>query len=175
MTTLDLTPLFRSVVGFDRMANLLDSAMGPEDGGGYPPYNIERHSDEHYRITMALAGFKLDDLKIVVHEGMLTVQGSSKAAQEEGVTYLHRGIAARAFKRRFQLADSILVEGAHLQDGILHIELRREIPEAMKPREIAIQGSAGPASRETKTVEGTVATVASKTAKRLETDVQTTG
>lgn len=140
MTTLDLTPLFRSVVGFDRMADLLDTITSSEDTGGYPPYNIERHSDEHYRITMALAGFKLEDLKIVVHEGMLTVQGTSKNAPQEGVTYLHRGIAARAFKRRFQLADSIFVEGAKLEHGILHIELRREIPESLKPREVPIQG-----------------------------------
>lgn len=145
MTTLDLTPLFRSVVGFDRMAPWLDSAMNLDEGNGYPPYNIEKHSEENYRITMALAGFNIDDIKIVTHEGLLTVQGALRAAEmrKDDVTYLHRGIATRAFKRRFQLADSIKVTGAHLSDGLLHIDLEREIPEAKKPREIAIDSGAG--------------------------------
>jgi len=140
MTALDLTPLFRSIVGFDRMATMLDSAMGSDDNAGYPPYNVEKHTDEHYRITMALAGFKLEDLHIVSHEGILTIQGGSKPQDKEKtpITYLHRGIATRAFKRRFQIADSIQVMGAHLSDGLLHIDLKREIPEAMKPREIQI-------------------------------------
>ncbi len=144
MTTLDLTPLFRSVVGFDRMAPLFDSAMGGDENGGYPPYNIERHSDEDYRITMALAGFKLSDLKIVSHEGILTVQGNAQTRPQENVTYLHRGIASRAFKRRFQLADSIKVSRAYLADGILHIDLKREIPEALKPREVTIEAASEP-------------------------------
>ncbi|MEH0002080.1 MAG: Hsp20 family protein [Holosporaceae bacterium] len=139
MTTLDLTPLFRSVVGIDRMAPLLDSAMGHDENSGYPPYNIEKHSEEHYRITMAVAGFTLEDIKIVSHDGLLTVQGSTQPQHQENVTYLHRGIASRAFKRRFQLADSIKVVSASLASGVLCIELVREIPEAKKPREIKIE------------------------------------
>lgn len=142
MTALDLTPLFRSVVGFDRMANMLDSAMIHDENTGYPPYNVEKHNDEHYRITMALAGFHLNDLKITSHEGILTIQGTSQPDKDNGhITYLHRGIAARAFKRRFQMADSIHVQGAHFADGLLHIDLKREIPEAMKPKEIAIKAA----------------------------------
>lgn len=142
MNALDLTPLFRSVVGFDRVAGWLDDSMNAEENSGYPPYNIERHSDERYRIIMALAGFRLDDLKIVLHEGVLTVQGANKAEKKEGVTYLHRGIAARSFKRRFQLSDSIRVVGAHLSDGLLFIDLKREIPDSMKPKEIKINAPA---------------------------------
>ena len=117
MTALDLTPLFRSVVGFDRMAPWLGSAMNPDESGGYPPYNIEKHSEESYRITMALAGFRLEDIKIVTHEGVMTVQGGSQPDEDKEIVYLHRGIARRAFKRRFQLADSIKVVSAGLEDG----------------------------------------------------------
>ena len=161
MTTLDLTPLFRSVVGFDRMAGWLDASMSGDENSGYPPYNIERHSDEHYRIIMALAGFTLKDLKIVLHEGILTVQGSNKSEKKDDVTYLHRGIAARSFKRRFQIADSIKIMDAHLADGLLFINLKREIPESMKPKEIKIneastkiEASPSKASLEEKVVEG---------------------
>lgn len=154
MTTFDLTPLFRSVVGLDRMANWLDEAMDSDDGGGYPPYNIEKLSDEDYRITMALAGFTLADLKIVLHEGTLTVQGSTKSSSsEEKTNFLHRGIAARSFKRHFTLADSIHVTGARLENGLLHIELQREIPETMKPQEIKIQ--AGKSSQTIVSKQGT--------------------
>lgn len=144
MTTLDLTPLFRSVVGFDRMAPWLDSAMNPDEGGGYPPYNIEKHSEERYRISMALAGFRIDDIKIMTHEGILSIQGGAQPVDTKEVTYLHRGIARRAFKRRFQLADSIKVVGAYLEDGILQVDLERQIPESLKPREITIEKSAAP-------------------------------
>lgn len=139
MRTFDFTPLFRSTIGFDRMARILDSAMNLDDGApSYPPYNIEKFNDEVYRITMAIAGFRAEDLSITTHEGMLVVSGASRP-EPEGVTYIHRGIAGRAFERRFQLADSIKVTGASFEDGLLHIDLRREIPETLKPRSIAIK------------------------------------
>ncbi|TGW15840.1 Hsp20 family protein [Candidatus Hepatobacter penaei] len=150
MATLDLTPLFRSVVGFDRMAPWLDSAMNPDESGGYPPYNIEKHSEERYRIAMALAGFRQEDINIVTHEGILTVQGGAQPSEKKEVTFLHRGIARRAFKRRFQLADSIKVIGAHLEDGILMIELERQIPESLKPREIPIEKTPPSSRRDVK-------------------------
>lgn len=139
MRTFDLTPLFRSTIGFDHMARLLDSAMNLDEGTStYPPYNIEKLSEESYRITMALAGFRPENLKITTRERILIVEGAARP-DTENVTYIHRGIAGRAFEKRFQLADSIQVVGASLEDGILHIELVREIPEAMKPRVITIQ------------------------------------
>lgn len=141
MTTLDLTSLLPHVVGSDRIVDWLENLSTPDANSGYPPYNIERHSNEHYRITMAVAGFKQDDLKIILHEGMLCIQGNIKAQSGPEVTYLHRGIATRAFKRRFKLADSIQVESASLADGFLHINLKREIPESMKPQEIPIGGT----------------------------------
>ena len=153
MTTLDLTPLFRSVVGFDRMAPWLDSAMNLDEGNGYPPYNIEKHSEERYRISMALAGFRLNDIKIITHEGILTVQGGAQPTETKDVTYLHRGIARRGFKRRFQLADSIKVMGAYLEDGILQIDLERQIPESLKPREIAIEKMAAPEIKVPKAID----------------------
>ncbi|MGL4825557.1 MAG: Hsp20 family protein [Alphaproteobacteria bacterium] len=136
----DFSPLFRSSVGFDRMARLFDSAMAFDEGTlAYPPYNIEKFSDESYRITMAVAGFRLEDLSISTHESMLIVAGVSRP-DPEGVTYIHRGIAGRAFERRFQLADSVKVLDAQLEDGLLHIDLKREIPEMLKPRSIEIKG-----------------------------------
>lgn len=143
MTTFDFTPMFRSTVGFDRMLRLLDQAAGGEDGG-YPPYNIEKVGDSAYRIVMAVAGFELSDLKISTQENLLTVSG--RKDDEAGVQYLHRGIATRAFERRFSLADFIRVAGAKLNNGLLQIELVREVPEALKPRTIAIEaGSSKPA------------------------------
>jgi len=139
MRTFDLTPLFRSTIGFDRIARILDSAMSLDEGApSYPPYNIEKFNDEAYRITMAVAGFRSEDLSITTHEGMLAVSGSSRP-EPEGVTYIHRGIAGRAFERRFQLADSIKIVGASFEDGLLYIDLKREIPETLKPRSIEIQ------------------------------------
>ena len=139
MRTLDLTPLFRSTVGLDRMARLLDASLAMEEGPpSYPPYNIEKVGEERYRITMALAGFRSQDLAITTQEGLLTVAGAARP-DAEGVVYLHRGIAGRAFERRFQLVDSIKVVGASLEDGFLHIDLIREIPEALRPRHIPIQ------------------------------------
>ena len=136
MTTFDLTPLFRTAIGFDRLARNLESAYR-SDAGGYPPYNIEICGGDSYRITMAVAGFSGGDLDIEVKENVLTVAGAKKDDVEEH-QYLHRGIANRSFERSFQLADYVRVEGAVLKDGLLHVDLVREIPEAMKPRRIEI-------------------------------------
>lgn len=138
MRTYDLSPLYRSTVGFDRLFRLLDG-MSNGDGQPYPPYNIERTGENAYRITMAVAGFGESDLKIEAKENTLTVTGEKKSETEKKeAEFLYRGIGARAFERRFQLADHVEVKGARLENGLLHIELVREIPEAMKPRTIAI-------------------------------------
>jgi molecular chaperone IbpA len=136
MRTIDFSPLYRSVVGFDRLADLLDSATA-EASTGYPPYNIERTAENAYRIEIAVAGFKPEELNIEVKENLLTVQGR-KAANDEPRRYLHRGLAERNFERRFQLADYVVVTEAGLADGLLSISLKREIPEALKPRRIDI-------------------------------------
>lgn len=136
MRTIDLSPLYRSVVGFDRLADLLDSAT-TEAATGYPPYNIERTGENAYRIEIAVAGFKPEDLNIEVKENLLTVQGR-KPANDETKRYLHRGLAERNFERRFQLADYVVVTDADLSDGLLSIALKRELPEALKPRRIEI-------------------------------------
>ncbi|MDB5456338.1 MAG: heat-shock protein [Caulobacter sp.] len=143
MRTIDLSPLYRSVVGFDRLAALLDSAATNEAASGYPPYNIERTGENDYRIEIAVAGFKSEELTIEVKENLLTVTGR-KAANDEAKRYLHRGLAERNFERRFQLADYVVVSDANLADGLLSIALRRELPEALKPRTIEIK-SAGAA------------------------------
>jgi molecular chaperone IbpA len=138
MRHLDLTPFYRSTVGFDRLFDLLDSAAGFDaDGVAYPPYNIERLGDNEYRITMAVAGFGEDELKIDVKEQSLTVRGEKKADEKQR-QFLHRGIAGRSFERRFQLADHVEVKGADLKDGLLHVDLVRNVPERLKPRVIAI-------------------------------------
>lgn len=146
MRSYDLSPLFRSTVGFDRMTRLLENALNGDDNANnsYPPYNIEKLGDDQYRVTMAVAGFSLNDLEITAHPNLLIVQGKAKEA--EGAVYLHRGIAGRAFERRFQLADHIRVSNAKLENGLLHIELVREVPEAMKPRSIQITSSTPSAS-----------------------------
>lgn len=136
MRSYDLTPLYRNTVGFDRVFDLLDS-IGKAEAGGYPPYNIERVSENDYRITLAVAGFGESDLEIVTHENTLSVTGR-RPEGDDGRTYLHQGIAGRSFERRFQLAEHVFVSGASLVNGLLNIELHREIPEAMKPRKIAI-------------------------------------
>ncbi len=142
MRTVDFTPLYRSVVGFDRLATLLEAAAKSEGPNGYPPYNIETIGENAYRIELAVAGFKPDELDIQVRENLLTVTGA-KAANDEARQYLHRGLAARNFERRFQLADYVLVTDANLSDGLLSIALKRELPEALKPRKIEIgQGAA---------------------------------
>jgi len=139
MRTLDFSPLYRSVVGFDRLADMLDAA-NTETAGGYPPYNIERTADNTYRIDIAVAGFKAGDLNIEVKENLLTVQGR-KSDGDETRRYLHRGLAERNFERRFQLADYVIVTEADLADGLLSISLKRELPEALKPRRIEITGA----------------------------------
>ncbi len=144
MTTFDFTPLYRNSIGFDRLASLLSSAQRVEQGGGYPPYNILAEDENRYRITMAVAGFGEDDLEITSEQNTLTVTGKRADGEgDEDGRYLHRGIANRAFERRFNLADHVKVTGASLVNGLLHIDLEREIPEAMKPRKIEIgSGSA---------------------------------
>jgi molecular chaperone IbpA len=137
MRPIDFAPLYRSTVGFDRLFDLLDSSVSGFDANAYPPYNIERLGDNEYRITMAVAGFGEDEIKVDVKEQTLTVRGEKKSGEKER-EFLHRGIAARAFERRFQLADHVEVKGADLQDGLLHVELVRNVPERLKPRTIAI-------------------------------------
>lgn len=136
MRSYDLTPLYRTTVGFDRVFDLLDT-LGKAEAGGYPPYNIERLGDNEYQITLAVAGFAETDLEIELKEQTLTVAGR-RPDGDETRTYLHQGIAGRTFERRFQLAEHVKVDGAKLVNGLLHIDLKREIPDAMKPRKIAI-------------------------------------
>ena len=138
MRQFDLSPLYRSTVGFDRLFNLLDQATSNDAAPGYPPYNIERTAENGYRITIAVAGFGEADLSIESKENALTVKGEKQSASAEKREVLHQGIAARAFERRFQLADYVQVTGASLENGLLHIDLVREIPEAKKPRQIPI-------------------------------------
>ena len=137
MINYDFTPLSRSFIGFDRMADLIDNAAKLGTSGTYPPYNISQTGDNDYQIELAVAGFAEADLSLETHENVLTVVGT-KAANDGQGTYLHRGIAERGFERRFQLADHVLVTGANLENGLLRIELTRELPEAMKPRTISI-------------------------------------
>lgn len=138
MRHIDFTPLYRSTVGFDRLFNLLDSVSGVDQvPTAYPPYNIERLGDNEYRITMAVAGFGEDEIRVDVKEQTLNVVGEKKAEDKER-EFLHRGIAARTFERRFQLADHVEVKGADMKDGLLHIDLVRNVPERLKPRSIAI-------------------------------------
>lgn len=144
MTNFDFSPLFRSTVGFDRLSRMLETGM-LNDQTAYPPYNIVKLSDDDYRITMAVAGFGENDIDIVSQENQLTVSGriAGKDGSADGVTYLHRGIAERAFERRFQLADHIKVTAADLSNGLLTINLVREVPEAAKPRKIEIKSADG--------------------------------
>jgi molecular chaperone IbpA len=138
MRQIDFSPLYRSTIGFDRLAQLLDTVAGVDNEmAGYPPYNIERLGDNEYRITMAVAGFGEDEIKIEVKEGTLSVRGEKKLEEKER-RFLHRGIAQRSFERRFQLADYVEVKGAELKDGLLHLDLVRDLPERMKPRQIPI-------------------------------------
>ncbi len=137
MRTIDFAPLYRSAVGFDRLAALLDSAAAQDSAAGYPPYNIERTDENNYRIEIAVAGFRPEELAIEVKENLLTVTGR-KAANDDTRRFLHRGLAERNFDRRFQLADYVVVKDADLADGLLSISLKRELPEALKPRTIAI-------------------------------------
>ncbi|ATL94371.1 Hsp20 family protein [Aeromonas sobria] len=137
MRSIDFSPLYRSAIGFDRLANLIESAAS-NGNAGYPPYNIEQLGDSDYRISMAVAGFTQEELELSFQENLLTVKGNKQA--DTGRNYLYQGIAERGFERRFQLADYVRVKGADLKNGLLHIELVREVPEAMKPRKIEING-----------------------------------
>jgi len=141
MRNVDLTPLYRSTVGFDRLASMLDQVTSHDvSAPTYPPYNIEKTGENAYRITLAVAGFGEEDLNIEVKEGQLTVTAAKREVTEnERPVYLHRGIAERGFERRFQLADHVKVEGASLVNGLLHVDLVREVPEALKPRTIRIE------------------------------------
>ncbi|WP_407659816.1 Hsp20 family protein [Marinicella gelatinilytica] len=140
----DLTPLFRTSIGFDRMAQLLDQANRIDQTPSYPPYNIEHLDENNYRITLALAGFSEQDLDITSEQNTLTVSGKIESEREDkDKKFIHRGIATRTFERRFQLADHVRVKGASMDNGLLHIELEREIPEAMKPRTIEISNGRG--------------------------------
>jgi molecular chaperone IbpA len=138
MRTVDFSPLFRSAIGFDRLFDLAEAAqrVGEE---GYPPYNIERLDENSFQISVALAGFKPDEVELTVEQNVLTLEGRKN--DKEGKTFLHRGISARNFKRQFTLADHVEVRGARFENGLLIIDLQREIPEAMKPRRIAINGA----------------------------------
>ncbi|HEY0440579.1 MAG TPA: Hsp20 family protein [Xanthobacteraceae bacterium] len=146
MRTFDFAPLYRSTVGFDRLFSMLDQMGGVEGGApSYPPYNIERTGENSYRITVAVAGFAEADLSLEAKENTLTIRGEKQARNEQTSSeVLYQGIAARAFERRFQLADYVQVRGASLENGLLHVDLAREIPEAMKPRQIPINGQGTP-------------------------------
>jgi molecular chaperone IbpA len=152
MRTFDFSPLYRATVGFDRVADLMDRVLAADvSQPTYPPYNIEKTADDTYRITVAVAGFAVDELTVEVKDGALLVS-ARKATDDTPRTYLHRGIATRAFERRFALADHVRVTGAAQADGMLHIDLKREMPEALKPRRIDIL-QAEPARVETTAVE----------------------
>ncbi|HZS82370.1 MAG TPA: Hsp20 family protein [Stellaceae bacterium] len=137
MNAFDFSPLFRSTIGFDRLMRLADAATRGDTSATYPPYNIEKTGEDSYRLTMAVAGFGQEDLDVRVQENALLISGKAKT-EEDNAIYLHRGIARRAFERRFQLADTIKVVGASLDNGLLHVALVREVPEALKPRTIPI-------------------------------------
>jgi molecular chaperone IbpA len=144
MTRVDFAPLFRTAIGFDRLARLVDTAASIPEAQSYPPYNIERTGDDTYRLTMAVAGFRPEEIDLTVKDNTLFISGR---VTDEGqkTEVLYRGIAGRAFERRFVLADHLVVEGADLQHGLLHVALKRVVPEALKPRKIAI-GAGSPGS-----------------------------
>lgn len=137
-TTFDFSPLWRSTIGFDHLADLVDSSLRQASDDNYPPYNIERSSEDHYRITLALAGFSPENVTVTAEQNMLTIEGRKAGDERE---YLYQGIASRPFRRVFNLADYVQVRDASFKDGLLTIDLAREIPEAMKPRRIAINGT----------------------------------
>ena len=158
MRTIDFTPLYRSAVGFDRLARQLESAARTSEANGWPPYNIETTAENAYRVEIAVAGFKPEELNIEVKENLLTVTGRKTANDDAAPqkTYLHRGLAERDFERRFQLADYVVVEDASLDNGLLAISLKRELPEALKPRRIEIS-SARDVSAPASLIEGEAA------------------
>ena len=141
-----MAPLFRNSVGFDRFSDLFETALRNDSSGGYPPYNVEKRGEDSYRIVVAAAGFQQDDLDLQVEKGVLTVSGSKReSTSEEGVTYLHQGIAQRAFKLSFRLDDHIEIKGANLSNGLLSIDLQRVVPEEAKAKRIPINGDSQPA------------------------------
>ena len=146
MRSYDLTPLFRSTIGFDGLSRLIDTAMKMDDTTqGFPPYNIEKHGDDAYRITMAVAGFSENELNLIAQDNTLLVTGKKQeSAEDTQPSFLYRGIAARAFERRFQLADHVRIVSASMKDGLLHIDLKREVPEAMRARTIPISTQSAP-------------------------------
>ena len=146
MRTYDFSPLYRSTVGFDRLFDLLDQTARAESQPNWPPYNIERISEDDYRITMALAGFSPDEIELVQKENTLLIAGHKNAEQEQGSDVLHRGIATRPFRQTFNLAEHVKVSAATFENGLLTIDLKREVPEALKPRRIEIAAGRGQAS-----------------------------
>ena len=140
MRTFDLSPLMRSTVGFDHLSRLLDSTLNSDTANAYPPYNIEKLGEDDYQITMAVAGFAPDELTVTIQDGTLLIAGRAGADTEERA-YMHRGIAKRAFERRFELAETIKVGDAHIENGLLQVDLKRVIPEHKKPRNIEIRSS----------------------------------
>jgi molecular chaperone IbpA len=155
MRHFDLTPLYRTTVGFDHLGSLLDTLGTLDDVPSYPPYNIELVGENEYRISMAVAGFGADDLNIEAKENTLTIRGEK--TEKEDANFLHRGIAARSFERRFQLADHVVVKGAGLENGLLHVDLVRELPETMKPRTIPISTSAETKAEKPKVIDSKAA------------------
>ncbi|ROM71011.1 heat-shock protein [Pseudomonas brassicacearum] len=144
-TAFSLAPLFRSSVGFDRFNDLFETALRNEPGSSYPPYNVEKHGDDEYRIVVAAAGFQEEDLDLQVEKGVLTISGGKREASNDSVTYLHQGIAQRAFKLSFRLADHIEIKSAGLSNGLLSIDLLRVVPEEAKAKRIPINGAQQPA------------------------------
>ncbi len=140
MNRLDLTPYRRSTVGFDRLFDMLEGATRANSGDNYPPFNIERRSEDAYRVTLAVAGFKPDEIEITAQQNLLVVAGKKQSDAQDQGQFLHLGIAQRGFERRFELADFVRVDAANLEDGLLFVDLVREVPEAMKPKRIAING-----------------------------------
>ncbi len=141
MTRFDFTPYRRTTVGFDRLFDLLENNGRSQQGDNYPPFNIERGSDDQYRITLAVAGFKSDEIDITAQQNLVVISGKKATEETEGRDFVHVGIANRNFERRFELADFVRVDGAKLEDGLLVVDLVREVPEAMKPKKIAINGA----------------------------------
>lgn len=155
MRTVDFSPFYRSSIGFDRIFNLLENAGQPQNGDNGPPYDIAKFGDDAYRIVVAVAGFGQDELSVTQESNLLMVSGTKQQVQDE--QYLHHGLALRPFTRRFELADHVSVTGAKLENGLLVIDLKREIPEEMKPRRIAVNADAGKKAAGSKRIEGNVA------------------
>jgi molecular chaperone IbpA len=155
MRTYDFTPLWRSSIGFDRFFDLVDAAQHAGSDDNYPPCNVERLGQDRYQISLALAGFTPDEISITAEQNVLTVEGRKSEKQQR--EFLYQGISARPFKRQFKLADYVQVKGAKLDNGLLQIELLREIPEAMKPRQISINGAPGPSASDVQQIDATKA------------------